>query len=675
MKKFNVEITGFSHGEVSDYCSYFNKNIIYMETAKQISNLIVTTYGAITRRPGSELLNIFTISNMSRRLISFQYKADVFVIDIAPGTLYFYKNNVPLLINGSHYTINHSWQTEAVKNLCWVVDDVNNMIYFFEKNTEPKVIKLVDNHVFILENFNIEDGPYDKINTQDISLSFERITIGGVNQIKITATTTYFSSKDSGKLLRVFHDNYWGVLKLDHINGDTAIVYSVEVKPLKSLGATKYFRKSLWCKSLGYPSLACIFNGRLYCAKTLDNSTSIWVSNLWQYNNFAPTTTVDNTDIISEENAISTSISEGKSIMWLNSSKDSLLIGSQEGIFSLSALNVDEAISPLNCNINKISSQNTSSVVYSDGDKTFYSNYHKNHLYCVYIVENKILQEEHINLQALHLFVSPIKNIVCVKYPFNMLWVILENGDLLCGTLMQENNATKVAWSSHKLGGNNKIDDIATGYKLQQEFLYLGLDRQINEVNYQCLEMISFRDFGHLYKYGNIDKNYYLDCYQKHQLNRQTIDDLTTFNNENISIVSADNSIYFGKMLVKDNQVELMNPYNNQDVIVGYNFDSTYASQHLENLILDSSTYGLNKKIENIYIGTINSGNLNIVDNNNSYRMQDIFNMSLVNSTNNSHIQSVSVDFPWHISPNITLQQDIPKSMNVLFIKAIITTN
>ena len=102
-----------------------------METTKQISNLIVTPYGAITRRPGSELLNIFTISNMNRRLISFQYKTDAFVIDIAPGKFYFYKNNAPLIINGTHYTISHSWQTEAVKNLCWVIDDVNNMIYFF----------------------------------------------------------------------------------------------------------------------------------------------------------------------------------------------------------------------------------------------------------------------------------------------------------------------------------------------------------------------------------------------------------------------------------------------------------------------------------------------------------------------------------------------------------------
>jgi hypothetical protein len=159
MKKFCVEIHGFSQGEVSDYIGYKSEQVNYIESAKDITNLIVTPYGPLTRRPGTKFLNISNDDTKKViRLISFTHEDNDFVIEIGcysyMGFFNFYKNSIPMMKDNFLYTINTPWNTkDKINNLNYVMDNSNNKVYFFEEKTAPMELSFDSSY-----NFNLSEN-------------------------------------------------------------------------------------------------------------------------------------------------------------------------------------------------------------------------------------------------------------------------------------------------------------------------------------------------------------------------------------------------------------------------------------------------------------------------------------------------------------------------------------
>jgi hypothetical protein len=271
-----------------------------------------------------------------------------------------------------------------------------------------------------------------------------------------------------------------------------------------------------------------------------------------------------------------------------------------------------------------------------------------------------------------------VKKMQLVEYPFRMLWILLEDGTLLSATLIGSNNGTNAAFSKHILGGDNPIiNDITLSYNNNHELLYLHVTRNNKEGTISTLEVIEFNSFDNIYKHGivpNYNSLYYLDCYQNAELKNNQINNLYIFHNQNIAMVSKDNSIYFGVERVADSVVKFFNLYSDQIIIVGYNFCSIYQSQPLEDAI-ENNSFAVMKKINELHISTINSSGICLLSRNISYNLKDIINYSYIEAKEYMHIKTISTEFPWHVSPTITIIQDNPKAMNILSIKILVITN
>ncbi|MFL1781245.1 hypothetical protein ABSA28_00965 [Candidatus Hepatincolaceae symbiont of Richtersius coronifer] len=343
--KFENIIASFKLGEVSDYINYANKDYNYLEASKKIANLLITPYGPLVKRPGSKFLQII-YQGKEIKLIAFEHNNNNILIEIYSKVFKFYLNGISLIKNNTAYTISTPWETvKEVKSLNYVLDEANNIFYFFSASVEPVKIKLDNDYNFTLSYMDFIDGPYQNINKTSTALTLSATS--GSNKT-LTATADIFSIADTkGTLVRILHKGIWGIAKIvSFINPKTAHVNII--KNFADINASKDFRLSAWNDSQGFPELAVIFNGRLYCAKNKANKKTLWISKLWDYENFAPTTnTIVNeisSDIITDENSITLNIPEGKEILWLSSNKDNVIIGTQEGVFTATSLKADQAI-------------------------------------------------------------------------------------------------------------------------------------------------------------------------------------------------------------------------------------------------------------------------------------------------------------------------------------------
>ncbi|MFL1781244.1 hypothetical protein ABSA28_00964 [Candidatus Hepatincolaceae symbiont of Richtersius coronifer] len=264
-----------------------------------------------------------------------------------------------------------------------------------------------------------------------------------------------------------------------------------------------------------------------------------------------------------------------------------------------------------------------------------------------------------------------------------MLWILLENGTLACATILQGEVGKIYAWNQHILGGNQaKVLNFATSYNRQSQWLWLQVDRKINQKSQIFLEAIEFKDFEDLYNFSPNDSTdttnsvnfYYLDAYFTTNLHNNQLNDLSNYNGDQFEIISQDNNLYFGSYKILDNQVIFThNKYNDQKVICGYNFKAIYQSKPLEESH-SYNTLGLDKKVESV--------TLSLRDTKQLFLSNDIPDPYLKESTlkeisfltdaksYNHQSFSFNVDFPWHSSPTVTLIQYKPFNLNILSIKA-----
>ncbi|MDR2008718.1 MAG: hypothetical protein LBQ34_07095 [Alphaproteobacteria bacterium] len=147
--------------------------------------------------------------------------------------------------------------------------------------------------------------------------------------------------------------------------------------------------------------MATIFGGRMYYGVSNKNKKTIWISCAGDYTNMSPTTRVNEnnvvSDIIGEDNAITLSIPRGKNILWLGSNKDNVMVGSQEGVWTLLPYNIESPISPFNYTVAGFNSQKNSSHMVSTDFATFYADWHRENIFAISVDKDKLLSMAHIN--------------------------------------------------------------------------------------------------------------------------------------------------------------------------------------------------------------------------------------------------------------------------------------
>lgn len=674
MKAFDLHFTSFIYGEVSSYVNVFSSK--YYNSAKKLENLLVSPYGPLVRRGGSQLVTLLKQQTGVVNLQAFEDNNNMILMAFtggeSHGTISFYLNGKPLVQNGTPYSILSPWTTdEMVANLCFTYDSNTKQHYIFNSRVAPKVLSFNEDYIFTLEELNPTDGPYKDINKTDITITLERLGEVG-EEIEAIASAEFFTILDCNKPLRIMHDSLWGYGIINGFISSTKVTLIVQT-PFNSIEATTDFRLGAWGDNTGYPALGTIFNGRLYCASIFKDSYSVWISNTGEYSNFAPTTRHSETlrdnqdeeydaeiDVITYTNGFTGEVSDGKEVLWLKANKDCVLIGAKEGIFALMPLDVNESLSPYNFQVKRLSSQKSSKHAISTDLVTCYADWFGFDLYSVEVLQKDTLFFNHINANAKHMFNCKIKDIILLDYPFNSLNVLLEDGRLLGSSFTIGKDSFNYAWYQYKLGNNAKVLSMATAYNDAQIYLWLHVAREIQGNTKYSIEVIAFNNLPETYG-GNSNVNY-VDCYVERTIENNVVPALQNFEGETLAVISTDKTIDYGSHVVKNGEITLLDSINLQPVIVGYSYNSIYESPVLDTDSTSTTTLGFLKKINSVGIKIPNTLNANVI-----IGKQRLPINSKINETNNFY--HLPINSLWQQYPTFSIQQSSPYALTLEHIK------
>ncbi|MCL2567582.1 MAG: hypothetical protein FWE18_05795 [Alphaproteobacteria bacterium] len=396
----NINISNFKLGEVSKYVNKYNLKNLYYSSASCLKNMRLSPWDMLARRNGSKFINNL-VHAFEVRIIALEDNNNNILMEIYPTVIRFYFNNEPLIKNGEHYSINNNWISEdEIAKLNYVYDDANKCYYFFSADRTPSILSFDENYNFTLKNVDYTDGPYLDINKTNTTLSLS----GTTGEVQITASSDLFKSNDAllnqKRFIRIAHKGIWGAAQISQFI-DARNVKAQTFIDFNGTEDTRDFKLGAWGAEMGYPTMAAIFGGRMYYGASNKNKKTIWISKTGDYTNMSPTTRVNEnsviSDIIAEDNSITLTLPRGKNILWLGANKDNVLVGSQEGVFTLLPYNIESPISPFNYTVAEFNSQKNSKHMASTDFLTFYADWHQQNIFAISVDKDKLLSLSQIN--------------------------------------------------------------------------------------------------------------------------------------------------------------------------------------------------------------------------------------------------------------------------------------
>jgi hypothetical protein len=677
MEKYLVDIHGFNHGEVSDYFNSYNKDYNYYTGAKKLENIFITDNNVLIRRFNSNFVRSYPKEGFATKrpypvfYCSFEHNGNAIGIEAL--------TKVPEEFNGSGIfkiyigTANPIeiampyWSYTFIFGMRYTTDLINNKVYFFSDYKEPFVLTFTNTYQFTTETINFIDGPFLDANT-DLGLTVTPSATDG-NAINLTLNKPLAASFATSQLryIRIAQNGIWGIAAMYARQGDYIVKANV-IKSFANLNPTNVFRLGAHEVS-NLPPRGAIFNNRLYIVGGAKNKKYIFASKTNEFNNFATTDRAFSadgkliTDTITTDSAMNISLTEGKEIKFIASLQDSVIVGTQEGLFNITAIKFDEKISQFNYKVNKLSSTMCGKNYVVDDNRVIYSDYFNKNLYMVETYQDKAISFQHINIHSKHLFTHAIKQMLITYFPFKILWLLLENGTLLSASFISTEKGYNFAFAKQNLGGF--LYYISKAYNTKSDCVFLFIDRP-NGLN---AEVINLTNLDFLSEHNKAEVNNYLDCKITETAINGVIYNLNHFNLMKIYVVH--NNTLLGEFLVQNNQIKLPNNNINGRVDVGYKFVSTYQTPYI-NHSQNQSSFGLYKSINNISVGFINTK---------SIALQDAFNqnnntvLNLAKNNKNDFIASAHFKTNSSFNPSIILKQSDHTPMNIMFIKLNILSN
>lgn len=458
------------------------KNELYRYGVEEAVNVIVTPHGGLMRRPGTaafysipspaKIIPYQKSFNEGRLIILFGSDADVI-----PSTGLVINENASLA--GSFA---HSLGTTAdLHNMDWL--QIRNSILFASGRWAPQVATETATDTWAdVVDFGLEDGPWETPNTYK---KFKvRVLNGTLLDGEVTGTVNLRARNKKGNALAWFDDNWVTQkrkIRIRQKNGDGEVQYGIA--ELKTVVTTKEDFTALvqssttpdnnypfvdnvagnlsanWALNSfyegNYPTRLGIFGNRLWFAR--DNWRFASVAG--DYNRFSPNFPgIDDTDewIQTGSSAISvqtTSLLSSKP-SWIIG-LDNLIIATDRGLESVSG--GTSGITPNDISFKPQSGIGVAPIKPVVGEKIYYVDSSERN---IYQTEYDVLKARYgqINItEDHHLFAPGIRAMAKLSYPWTMLWVVLKDGNVVCGTADKEEKS--FAWTLQDF--NSNVVDIA----------------------------------------------------------------------------------------------------------------------------------------------------------------------------------------------------------------------
>lgn len=270
----NVIQSVFNRGELSpriigrlDLDPYYN-------ALKYSENFIPFPQGAITKRNGTYY--VANVKDSSKLTILYPFKFSTvqnYVLEIGDLYMRFYRNRgqVETAPNTS-YEIVTPWTSTILRELKFVQSF--DRLYVFHKDYQPRVITRTSDTNWTINTLSFVDGPFLPVNTTSTTLS----SSGTTGSVTITASAALFVAGDVGRQIRLRHGTgNWGWVTITGFTNSTTVSATVG-GTLAGTGVMSSWALSYFGGSLGWPSVATIYEQRMIMANTASYPATLFAS-------------------------------------------------------------------------------------------------------------------------------------------------------------------------------------------------------------------------------------------------------------------------------------------------------------------------------------------------------------------------------------------------------------
>ena len=195
--------TNFTAGEISPLL-YGRVDIDrYPNGAEEIFNATILPHGGAARRPGSYFVAAAKNSNIACRLRHFKVSAfAAYVIEFGNGYARFHTNRGRVEIGGSPVEIVLPYTTADLPELRFAQS--GDMLFITHDSYPPRLIKRTSASTFETEVMTFENGPWENVNTSDVTMTASAAsTLGNVT---ITASAATFTAADVGRMIALYDE-------------------------------------------------------------------------------------------------------------------------------------------------------------------------------------------------------------------------------------------------------------------------------------------------------------------------------------------------------------------------------------------------------------------------------------------------------------------------------------
>lgn len=475
----------------------------YKQGVADALNFYCSKYGPIIKRVGT--LFKYDTGNVGQKVMLLPFVFSIkqtIVLEFLPYRIRFYTFdgvNFGPIANPTNPAVPYELATPFTADQLEHISYVQSLDVIYLAipggTTPPKELRRYANNNWALVDFTFEDGPYLDQNYDQTKKVRVDITEVGSTQLHTTGFT--LSNADIGRHVRMNHietDEYgdmsdrwgWGVIT-GIVDANTA---TIDMKQKAwELTDTSDFRLGAWGASQGWPTLVTIHEQRLvWCGTT--NYPWIWMSNSFNYHNFSPS---DYSGVIKDSNAIYYNMSTDKvaPVKWM-ASLGSLIIGTE--MYEMRMYSAGAGLAPGDCVVRKESTYGVHDTlpVITDDTLIFIQRLQRTLRSVSYDYTRDAYVGPALSTLAESLTVAGMKKIVHQREPYDIIWVLLENGNLLAVTFDKEDNV--VAWTRMQIAGvNAKVIDLvvvpSTTY--MQDVLIVLVERTIYGSTRRYMEILS----------------------------------------------------------------------------------------------------------------------------------------------------------------------------------------
>lgn len=461
MAKVSPLQSNFNGGEFSPLLYGRVDTERYVTGLALCQNYIPAIQGGLIRRPGTYFVAEVKDSAKEVRLIPFEFSTtQAYVLEFGDQYIRFYRNNAQIESAGIPVEIASPYLEADLRKLRYVQSA--DVLYLVHPDYAPRTLSRTSHTAWTLSALTFYDGPYLATNSTTTTLTPSAATGAGVT---LTASSTVginedqgFLATDVGRQIRILEGAAWGWVTITGHTSPTVVTVTVE-ETLTNINPKDAWRMGLWSDTTGYPSNILFYEDRLVFSGTDYAPQRVDGSMTGDYVGFSPTE-IDGT--VTDAHAVSFTLNSTtvNKIQWMAPDERGLMVGTTGGEWVVRPSSLGEALSPTNISAKRSTAYGSADVqAVSAGKAALYIQRSGRKLRELrYFLQEDGFESPDLTLLAEHITQGGVRYLTHQKEPQSLVWVVREDGTLVCVTYERDMDSLRVGWHRHVLGGVGDVD-------------------------------------------------------------------------------------------------------------------------------------------------------------------------------------------------------------------------